>query len=123
MIRPRPSSTLFPDTTLCRSRGNTLAQLGVAYALNGDMNAASRTFAEADAVNERADNAYAIQIVTWRSARLQVRSEEHTSELQSRQYLVCRLLLEKNINSRSPKKPPCEFPQRHTAPRSTVANH
>src|SRR3712207_9031717 len=72
MIRPRPSSTLFPDTTLCRSRGNTLAQLGVAYALNGDMNAASRTFAEAEAVNERADNAYAIQIVTWRSARLQV---------------------------------------------------
>jgi LuxR family maltose regulon positive regulatory protein len=53
-------------------RGNTLAQLGVAYALNGDMNEASRTFAEADAVNERADNAYAIQIVTWRSARLQV---------------------------------------------------
>ena len=53
-------------------RGNTLAQLGVAYALNGDMKAASRTFAEAYAVNERADNAYAIQIVTWRSARLQV---------------------------------------------------
>lgn len=53
-------------------RGNTLAQLGVAYALNGDMKAASRTFAEADAINERADNTYAIQIVTWRSARLQV---------------------------------------------------
>jgi LuxR family transcriptional regulator, maltose regulon positive regulatory protein len=53
-------------------RGNTLAQLGVAYSLNGDMKAASRTFAEAYAVNERADNAYAIQIVTWRSARLQV---------------------------------------------------
>jgi LuxR family transcriptional regulator, maltose regulon positive regulatory protein len=53
-------------------RGNTLAQLGVAYALNGDMEAASRTFAEAYAVNERADNAYAIQIITWRSARLQV---------------------------------------------------
>jgi LuxR family maltose regulon positive regulatory protein len=53
-------------------RGNTLAQLGVAYALNGDLEAASRTFAEAYAVNEKAGNAYAIQIVTWRSARLRV---------------------------------------------------
>jgi LuxR family maltose regulon positive regulatory protein len=53
-------------------RGNTLAQLGVAYALNGDMGAASRTFAKAYTVNERADNEYAVQIITWRSARLQV---------------------------------------------------
>jgi LuxR family maltose regulon positive regulatory protein len=52
-------------------RGNTLAQLGVAYALNGDMEAASRTFAEAYAVNEAAGNAYAVRIITWRSARLQ----------------------------------------------------
>ena len=53
-------------------RGNTLVQLGVAYALNGDMKAASRTFAEAQAVSESADNAYTVQIVSWRSARLQV---------------------------------------------------
>jgi LuxR family maltose regulon positive regulatory protein len=53
-------------------RGNTLAQLGVAYALNGDIEAANRTFAEAYTVNERADNAYAVQIITWRSARIQV---------------------------------------------------
>jgi LuxR family maltose regulon positive regulatory protein len=53
-------------------RGNTLTQLGVAYALNGDMEAASRIFSEAYAVNARADNAYAVQIVTWRSARLQI---------------------------------------------------
>jgi LuxR family maltose regulon positive regulatory protein len=53
-------------------RGNTLAQLGVAYALNGDTEAASRTYAEAHAVNEAAGNAYAGQIVTWRSARLEV---------------------------------------------------
>jgi LuxR family maltose regulon positive regulatory protein len=53
-------------------RGNTLAQLGVAYALNGDVQAASRTFAEAYAVNEAAGNAYAVQIVTWRSARIQI---------------------------------------------------
>src|SRR3712207_1411031 len=53
-------------------RGNTLAQLGAAYALNRDMEAASRTFPEAYAVNEAAGNAYAVQIVTWRSARIQI---------------------------------------------------
>ena len=53
-------------------RGNTLAQLGVAYALNGDMEAAGRTFAEAHAVSEAAGNDYAGQIVAWRSGRLEV---------------------------------------------------
>jgi LuxR family maltose regulon positive regulatory protein len=53
-------------------RGNTLTQLGAAYALNGDVEKASRTFAEANRVNQSASNTYADQIVTWRSARLEM---------------------------------------------------
>src|SRR5258707_9137343 len=73
MIRRPPRSTLFPYTTLfrsCRRRG--LAGLGLC-----------RFLAERGSGGLR----------RWRSRCL--RSEEHTSELQSRQYLVCRLLLEK----------------------------
>src|SRR3712207_8065894 len=101
MIRRPPRSTLFPYTTLFRSRpgrrvrvaglwwlgrlaeGDELRQLGqppqralldLAGTLGGD----------AEALAGLAER-----------LRLLVRSEEHTSELQSRQYLVCRLLLEK----------------------------
>src|SRR3712207_8852597 len=78
MIRRPPRSTLFPYTTLFRSRciaaeGGELGQLLVHdldHVLRGDVPLLPR---------------------------LQ-RSEEHTSELQSRQYLVCRLLLEKKKN-------------------------
>src|SRR3712207_8162692 len=87
MRRRPPRSTLFPYTTLCRS------------------------LREPDAVHEVADGALAApqQVEdppTGRLGQRRVRahaahitarrSEEHTSELQSRQYLVCRLLLEKN---------------------------
>src|SRR5215217_8701837 len=75
MIRRPPRSTLFPYTTLFRSRP--------------DGSAAPRGCAAPAAPRPRA---------TPPSASLmppQPRSEEHTSELQSRQYLVCRLLLEK----------------------------
>lgn len=61
----------LPDEALIW-RGNTLTQLGAAYGLNGDVAKASRTFAEAEHVNQLAGNTYAGQIVTWRSARLQV---------------------------------------------------
>src|SRR5258707_3352254 len=86
MIRRPPRSTLFPYTTLFRSHAPYLFQ----------------------AVNHRFDHGQEAQVVGMdvgaivlgqREGRLelarQVRSEEHTSELQSRQYLVCRLLLEK----------------------------
>jgi LuxR family maltose regulon positive regulatory protein len=53
-------------------RGNTLTQLGAAYGLNGDVERASQTFAEAHRVNRSASNTYADRIVTWRSARLQM---------------------------------------------------
>jgi LuxR family maltose regulon positive regulatory protein len=52
-------------------RGNTLTQLGAAYSLNGDVERASRTFAEANRINRSVNNTYADQIVSWRSARLQ----------------------------------------------------
>src|SRR3712207_7555073 len=95
MIRRPPRSTLFPYTTLFRS---DVLDTGVDQAVQhaGDLVAAS---AHAGEVGHRRD------AVVLLDARDQVdcaiargptrRSEEHTSELQSRQYLVCRLLLEK----------------------------
>src|SRR2546422_7320365 len=70
MIRRPPRSTLFPYTTLFRSRFYEQARADTAHPL--------ATFARDRATLARA-----------------VRSEEHTSELQSRLHLVCRLLLEK----------------------------
>src|SRR3712207_7496415 len=78
MIRRPPRSTLFPYTTLFRStrRHQPLQQHHPAHARE------------------------ALLRVPWRRLRQgQGRSEEHTSELQSRQYLVCRLLLEKKNNN------------------------
>src|SRR3712207_8029701 len=77
MIRRPPRSTLFPYTTLFRSALDQVeAVRGFAFAENHLVLLEVRADG---AVDEQAD----------------VRSEEHTSELQSRQYLVCRLLLEK----------------------------
>src|SRR3712207_8048453 len=97
MIRRPPRSTLFPYTTLFRSREQVvhLARLPQEFALvpvrvvldlvaedgsvfGGLLDLPGREVADADVPH---------------------RSEEHTSELQSRQYLVCRLLLEKKNNS------------------------
>src|SRR5947209_9338977 len=81
-IRRPPRSTLFPYTTLFRSR-------------RVDRSSSSRTSGRSPAIQRRGAN----------------RSEEHTSELQSRQYLVCRLLLE--------KKKPCR-PDRSRAVHQTA---
>src|SRR3712207_7325254 len=90
MIRRPPRSTLFPYTTLFRS-ANTEREKREAY-VSTILTRGRRSFR------------------TWRRGRpfwgalfillagveiISIRSEEHTSELQSRQYLVCRLLLEK----------------------------
>src|SRR5258707_9747930 len=72
MIRRPPRSTLFPYTTLFRSRPEGLRSIVERLHALGRAQQADRC--------------------------LLVRSEEHTSELQSRQYLVCRLLLEKKKN-------------------------
>src|SRR3712207_8562925 len=87
MIRRPPTSTLFPYTTLFRSGpvGRPLRR------------AASRAGGRGGArvpANRRAGPQSRLSR-RGRPARRGVRSEEHTSELQSRQYLVCRLLLEK----------------------------
>src|SRR3712207_6943506 len=83
MIRRPPRSTLFPYTTLFRSLGERLAVERLVHP----------RAEEADRGAGLGDGH-----VAQRPPRGQDRSEEHTSELQSRQYLVCRLLLEKKTN-------------------------
>src|SRR3712207_8550910 len=118
MIRRPPRSTLFPYTTLFRSCSpwRPAADMGTArreiYTLSPGFSRASesspdaagtatlskaraplsgRTHSRAPCPSQRKEN----------SPRGSRRSEEHTSELQSRQYLVCRLLLEKKKNVHS----------------------
>src|SRR3712207_8127117 len=93
MIRRPPRSTLFPYTTLFRS-------VGVAAALGHDDLRLEGLQHARDDGGEGAQPGGVVGAVgqgeVHRGAqRLVGRSEEHTSELQSRQYLVCRLLLEK----------------------------
>src|SRR3712207_7462048 len=85
MIRRPPRSTLFPYTTLFRSRGDQAHPL--AEALGGG----TRLRAAGQPEERRSSPCPGVAAVGHRPDR----SEEHTSELQSRQYLVCRLLLEK----------------------------
>src|SRR5690349_23867671 len=100
MLRPPPRSTLFPYTTLFRSEVNDTDGVNLmtssAFALRADSDWASTlsrydetipsNFAACEAMNGDDDP----------------RSEEHTSELQSRRDLVCRLLLEKKKEEQSP---------------------
>src|SRR3712207_7362405 len=89
MIRRPPRSTLFPYTTLFRSeRLPAREQLAVRRVDRGDVLGAHAGAAHPDLVQA----AHLVGAVDLHERR---RSEEHTSELQSRQYLVCRLLLEK----------------------------
>src|SRR3712207_8811794 len=88
MIRRPPRSTLFPYTTLFRS----------ARRRDGDEHAPGVVWMEQDRVE--AQPAGTRLPARPRAVRAQ-RSEEHTSELQSRQYLVCRLLLEKKKKKNS----------------------
>src|SRR3712207_8833394 len=88
MIRRPPRSTLFPYTTLFRSfspDGKLLATGGGAPTQEGELK-----------ILTVEDGKVAVNITTnvHSDTAFGVRSEEHTSELQSRQYIVCRLLLE-----------------------------
>src|SRR3712207_7322714 len=97
MIRRPPRSTLFPYTTLFRSRHCVFARRSEqisdlrdglwAVFLDRVAHLLPSVFRHRGCEKETVD-AYEVP-------RLHQRSEEHTSELQSRQYLVCRLLLEK----------------------------
>src|SRR3712207_8588722 len=97
MIRRPPRSTLFPYTTLFRSKDTFLAIL--AHELRNPL-APIRTGLELLRVTGDKPGALGrihpiLERQVGHMVRLIDRSEEHTSELQSRQYLVCRLLLEK----------------------------
>src|SRR3712207_7199710 len=98
MIRRPPRSTLFPYTTLFRSED--LAEL-----------APDQMRAHRDDPRSAGGEMRQQQGIV---ARIDLRSEEHTSELQSRQYLVCRLLLEKkNFTHNLSTVPSHYFPPLH----------
>src|SRR3712207_7873663 len=90
MIRRPPRSTLFPYTTLFRSYGYRALGEVFVFVFFGLVAVVGTTFAQTRTVEGLAVAA-AVPI----GLLIVARSEEHTSELQSRQYLVCRLLLEK----------------------------
>src|SRR3712207_8352519 len=94
MIRRPPRSTLFPYTTLFRSRVDHKEQ-GETKVVVQECTPFEPTPEEVEDAREKAAVLLAPPRLTL---RVPARSEEHTSELQSRQYLVCRLLLEKNNN-------------------------
>src|SRR2546422_3234211 len=95
MIRRPPRSTLFPYTTLFRS-GDRARLRPALHAARAARLRVLRAPALHDARAGRAHRAAARQRLP--AAAADARSEEHTSELQSRLHLVCRLLLEKKKN-------------------------
>src|SRR3712207_7493366 len=99
MIRRPPRSTLFPYTTLFRSMCEVQSGLG------GEAKAHFTEALQVD-VGARLPPTGTTQAIRDLFAQ---RSEEHTSELQSRQYLVCRLLLEKKNTPTSPLPSPPSF--------------
>src|SRR3712207_8108267 len=92
MIRRPPRSTLFPYTTLFRSHRRAVVRRPGAAQGRGDE-------VRPGAVGARGGDARGDGGPVPPGAHQAARSEEHTSELQSRQYLVCRLLLEKKKKS------------------------
>src|SRR3712207_8987267 len=97
MMRRPPRSTLFPYTTLFRSQQVVdpvlVDRVGVAAADLHQLEPAARLDQGEDLAGHGPAQLGVTELVDESHAAL--RSEEHTSELQSRQYLVCRLLLEK----------------------------
>src|SRR2546422_6985903 len=95
MIRRPPRSTLFPYTTLFRSKVPVVVMTYVnpvlAYGLERFV---------ADAAAAGASGLLLTDFPAGADPRVEARSEEHTSELQSRLHLVCRLLLEKKKHNR-----------------------
>src|SRR3712207_6873472 len=101
MIRRPPRSTLFPYTTLFRSSKHTRRMLAAGTNVVGGVNprkAGTQVDFDGTKLPVFASVAEAIE-QTGADTSVIFRSEEHTSELQSRQYLVCRLLLEKKNNT------------------------
>src|SRR3712207_8588166 len=97
MIRRPPRSTLFPYTTLFRSRS-------LVYLHKADVRAERVGHLGRVVVGDALEPRLLVRrrVGVRREGDLAHRSEEHTSELQSRQYLVCRLLLEKKKDKQTP---------------------
>src|SRR3712207_8550021 len=93
MIRRPPRTTLFPSTPLFRSRQAGCDERGQSRGRAGQ-------HLDFEAARDARTDERVAGIRHERSARVRDRSEEHTSELQSRQYLVCRLLLEKTKHAK-----------------------
>src|SRR3712207_8586237 len=89
MIRRPPRSTLFPYTTLFRSHLVLRLELGERQAALGAVLHVLQDHRQLALLGQQELEVFVVGLGAL------VRSEEHTSELQSRQYLVCRLLLEK----------------------------
>src|SRR3712207_9022495 len=102
MIRRPRRSTLFPYTTLFRSVGHLLRYLRVAAppALLDPLNVVQGHTHPIGQLPLGEERPHPPQLEAGQLRPSAYRSEEHTSELQSRQYLVCRLLLEKKENRR-----------------------
>src|SRR3712207_7328800 len=101
MIRRPPRSTLFPYTTLFRSEAVAVARVEqVVGAVIGKRRRQRAN--EKGAPPRHAARHVDVPFVGGDQVRADRRSEEHTSELQSRQYLVCRLLLEKKKHNPPP---------------------
>src|SRR3712207_8505127 len=96
MIRRPPRSTLFPYTTLFRSAHSRNVVHG-----------------ELEPSNVLVTPDGEVKLTNFRCPPTLARSEEHTSELQSRQYLVCRLLLEKKKTPPIPLSAPSRTPFSH----------
>src|SRR3712207_8323424 len=94
MIRRPPRSTLFPYTTLFRSVGGPIQHRSWTRDPRHPLRTSPWPWSAGRRVSRR--HAPAPELATREAAVC--RSEEHTSEFQSRQYLVCRLLLEKKKN-------------------------
>src|SRR3712207_8931018 len=99
MIRRPPRSTLFPYTTLFRS------QITIKDIDAGTAPVQIRIFSISAPISMQHKSGLTFTTGDGTEDNEIVRSEEHTSELQSRQYLVCRLLLEKKKHRRHPNLP------------------
>src|SRR3712207_7005490 len=101
MIRRPPRSTLFPYTTLFRSPMARITTQAIWY--HSDCRAWKEALADLSLYTSQITSAATgpRKPVKRFKKTERWRSEEHTSELQSRQYLVCRLLLEKKKNKRT----------------------
>src|SRR5947209_16327617 len=98
MIRRPPRSTLFPYTTLFRSRYSSRRHLLTRRSTSEE--GKQHLWHRFDVQDEPLH----MLLPSAQQARWCLRSEEHTSELQSRQYLVCRLLLEKKKKKKTKKQ-------------------